>query len=409
MDISAPACVSILGTNIGDGATSVVHSDGKCAMKSIKWRHIESAIREILFISECNHVNIIKLIDIIGGSSITLCLKLYPYDLSQYKIRGIGDIISISYGILSGVDHLHRAGIIHCDIKPQNILVEPGPVPIPVICDFGLGVRSDEKYHNNCVQTVNYRAPEVVFGSAKNKFSSRVDIWSVGCVIFEMCTGGKQLVTFVDGCEDGSIYACKIFGVDVGKSHRTRMAKLSALRFVSVMSVIITRLGITLESLVYKSGFAAVLAQCLTPNPNTRSDAHFLLSILRKIISREFPELKAGLKYISGDCPVASRLRNADTSMDELQVIQCIADEIIVNTTKQCLVYAENLYTEYTKNSGDIRLEVQLCCIFIASSVYCSQNNVLEHITELMDHESIYSLSLQILREIYCKKHDYSG
>lgn len=382
---------------IGSGITSTVHSDGKYALKHIKWRNIESAMREILFITECKHDNIIKLLDILQTDHIVLCLQLYPCDLSQYKIRGAGDVMVISYGILCGVDYLHARGIIHCDIKPQNILIEPGAAPRPIICDFGLSLRGDEKLHVGVVQTVNYRAPEVNFGKNLNKFTPRVDIWSIGCVIYEMCTS-EQLCMYIPGCEDSTKYACGIFNLSQIGSRKQRMERLCALNSVDIKSTIMSRLKQDLDSLLYKSGFISLIAQCLTPNPRTRSDSQFLIRILAKIISREFPEFKHILRWHTECNHEEMPLHN----IDDLRVVYNVIPEIIMNTTLQCLNYAEKLYNEYTENTGDTRLEVQLCCIFIASAVYCASNNVLDHTVELMDLETTYALSITILRN--CKK-----
>lgn len=382
---------------IGSGTTSTVKSDGKYALKYIKWRNIESAMREILFITECRHINIIKLHDILQADSIVLRLQLYPGDLSHYKIRGVGDVMVISYGILCGVDYLHMRDIIHCDIKPQNILIEPGPAPRPIICDFGLSLRGDEKLHIGTVQTVNYRAPEVKFEKTLNKFTPRVDIWSIGCVIYEMCVS-EQLCAYIPGCEDGTIYACGIFNLSQTGSRKLRMERLCALSSADIKSTIMTKLNQDLDSLLYKSGFISMIAQCLTPNPRTRSSSQFLIRILAKIISREFPEFTHVMNWHVECNREEVILRN----IDDCIVVQNVNPEIIMNTTLQCLNYADDLYTQYIQNTGDLRLEVQLCCIFIASAVYCASNNVLEHTLELMDLETTYAQSITILGK--CKK-----
>ena len=82
---------------------------------------------------------------------------------------------------------MHSAGILHRDLKPSNILIDSS-CKIK-ICDFGLS-RTLFKYENEdpvmteFIATRWYRAPEVLFGS--KTYSYRSDLWSLGCVIYEM-------------------------------------------------------------------------------------------------------------------------------------------------------------------------------------------------------------------------------
>jgi len=102
----------------------------------------------------------------------------------------------IMYQILNGLHNMHSMEIIHRDLKPSNILID-GNCKIN-ICDFGLSKLSqtntvssptNETESSNALDTTNivtrwYRAPEVILLS--NKHTSKLDIWSAGCIMAEL-------------------------------------------------------------------------------------------------------------------------------------------------------------------------------------------------------------------------------
>ncbi|KYM80931.1 Cell division protein kinase 4, partial [Atta colombica] len=85
--------------------------------------------------------------------------------------------------ILCGVEFLHSHRIIHRDLKPQNLLVtREGRIKI---ADFGLAkTYGFEMRLTSVVVTQWYRAPEVLLGCS---YATPVDVWSVGCILAELC------------------------------------------------------------------------------------------------------------------------------------------------------------------------------------------------------------------------------
>lgn len=94
--------------------------------------------------------------------------------------------------VLSGLSYLHERGVLHRDLKGDNLLVTlDGAVKIS---DFGTVRRSDDIYNNvegmSLQGSVFWMAPEVVSLSKKG-YSAKVDIWSLGCVVLEMFAGRR--------------------------------------------------------------------------------------------------------------------------------------------------------------------------------------------------------------------------
>mmetsp|Transcript_13478 Transcript_13478/g.18466 ORF Transcript_13478/g.18466 Transcript_13478/m.18466 type:complete len:324 (-) Transcript_13478:207-1178(-) len=89
------------------------------------------------------------------------------------------------YQLLKGVAHLHQHGVMHRDLKPQNLLVDK-PTHTIKIADMGLGRAFSVpiKNYTHEIVTLWYRAPEVLLGTTH--YSTPVDMWSVGCIFAEM-------------------------------------------------------------------------------------------------------------------------------------------------------------------------------------------------------------------------------
>jgi alpha-tubulin suppressor-like RCC1 family protein/tRNA A-37 threonylcarbamoyl transferase component Bud32 len=96
--------------------------------------------------------------------------------------------------IVAGLSAIHAAGIVHRDIKPQNIFLLPGPPERLVLTDFGLARGAETTASGQSmtgplvVGTVDYMAPEQIEGKPP---TPSFDLYALGVVIFEMLTGRK--------------------------------------------------------------------------------------------------------------------------------------------------------------------------------------------------------------------------
>ncbi|KAI4324563.1 hypothetical protein MLD38_030041 [Melastoma candidum] len=92
---------------------------------------------------------------------------------------------SFLFQLCKGVAHCHGHGVLHRDLKPQNLLVDKDKGVLK-IADLGLGraFTVPLKSYTHEIVTLWYRAPEVLLGSTH--YSTAVDMWSVGCIFAEM-------------------------------------------------------------------------------------------------------------------------------------------------------------------------------------------------------------------------------
>ena len=132
----------------------------------------------------CTSFRDVYLVQEMMDSDLHRVLRSQPlsYDHAQY----------FTYQILRGLKVIHAANVLHRDIKPSNLLVNANCDL--KICDFGLArsletVRPEtaEGLLTEYVATRWYRAPEIMLSS--RKYTKAVDIWSVGCTLYEMITG----------------------------------------------------------------------------------------------------------------------------------------------------------------------------------------------------------------------------
>ncbi len=119
------------------------------------------------------------------GGSVGSCLRKHG-KFEEPTIK------SFLHQILSGLAYLHSKGILHRDLKADNILVDFEG--ICKISDFGTVRRSDDIYGNvenmSLQGSIFWMAPEVVSLSKKG-YSAKIDIWSLGCVVLEMFAGRR--------------------------------------------------------------------------------------------------------------------------------------------------------------------------------------------------------------------------
>ncbi|XP_018619736.1 MAPK/MAK/MRK overlapping kinase isoform X3 [Scleropages formosus] len=136
------------------------------------------------------HPNIIQLHEIIfnkeTGSLSLICelMDMNIYEFIQGRQYPLPDskVKHYMYQLCKSLDHMHRNGIFHRDVKPENILIRQDVLKL---ADFG-SCRSmySQPPHTEYISTRWYRAPECLL--TDGYYSHKMDVWSAGCVFFEI-------------------------------------------------------------------------------------------------------------------------------------------------------------------------------------------------------------------------------
>ena len=155
----------------------------------------ERFIREVELSSRLNHPHIVPIFA--AGEAGGLLYYVMPYiegeSLRQRLLKEgrlpLADALHIVLDIADALAYAHEQGVVHRDIKPENILLSGGH---PVVADFGIaraisaagGQSLTETGH--AVGSPGYMSPEQAMGV---QVDTRTDIYSLGCVLFELLTG----------------------------------------------------------------------------------------------------------------------------------------------------------------------------------------------------------------------------
>lgn len=162
-------------------ACKIIRNDPKWSLQ---------AVEEIKILKKLHHPNILRYIEHFTFRShmciVTEILGISLYESIQatdFKGFSLNIVKSITKDILRGISYLHSHNIIHCDLKPENIMLSANGT-IKII-DFGSSCYSNNlKY--SYLQSRFYRAPEVLLGG---RYDTKMDIWSIGLISIELFSG----------------------------------------------------------------------------------------------------------------------------------------------------------------------------------------------------------------------------
>jgi serine/threonine-protein kinase len=156
----------------------------------------ERFLAEIRTTANLQHPHILPLFD--SGEAGGYLYYVMPYvdgetlrdKLDREKQLGVEESVRIARDVADALDYAHRHGVIHRDIKPANILLHDGR---PVVSDFGIALAVSAAGGGRMTETgmslgtPHYMSPEQA--SADRDLTPRSDVYSLGCVLYEMIAG----------------------------------------------------------------------------------------------------------------------------------------------------------------------------------------------------------------------------
>jgi len=195
--------------NYGDVMLAVHKGSGRSyAAKSIhKKEHWtlddfrKRVAQEVATLQMVRHKNIIELVDHIpdgeqedkhwvimqlatGGELMQRIIDRFQ-NQKGYTEKEVAAIIA---DVLRACAHMHARHIVHCDLKPENLLYEhAGEDSALVIADFGFAQLCEDEHLTKFRGTLDYMAPELLH--TDKKYNEKVDVWSVGCLMYVLLSG----------------------------------------------------------------------------------------------------------------------------------------------------------------------------------------------------------------------------
>lgn len=164
-----------------------------------------------------------------------LSINLYEL-IKKNKFQGFSLqlVRKFCYCLLQCLDALYQNKIIHCDMKPENILLKQQSRSGIKVIDFGSSCYEPQRMYTY-IQSRFYRAPEVILGA---RYGMPIDMWSLGCILAELLTGSPLL----PGEDEGDQLACimELRGmppsslVDAGKYSKNFFSSKGYPRYCSV-------------------------------------------------------------------------------------------------------------------------------------------------------------------------------
>ncbi|XP_055086673.1 serine/threonine-protein kinase Nek5-like [Periophthalmus magnuspinnatus] len=171
----------------------------QCVVKQINLRKMsakekEGSQKEVTLLSQMKHTNIVAFIDSFQEKGSLFIVMEYcdGGDLMKkiHTQRGVSfseeQILDWFVQICLGLKHIHDKKILHRDIKTQNIFLTSGGSKVK-LGDFGVArmLNNTTELARTCVGTPYYLSPEIC---ENRPYNNKTDIWSLGCVLYELCT-----------------------------------------------------------------------------------------------------------------------------------------------------------------------------------------------------------------------------
>ena len=152
-----------------------------------RYQSAESIVEEARKAAKLRHPNLVTIHDVVADDSNAFIISdlINGPTLSRLIPVSMERAIDIIAQVADAVDFVHRSGIIHCDIKPDNVLLCPDGSP--VLADFGIARVTQDSSHKP-LGTAAYMAPELL-AHGESSPTEQSDVWSLGVVLYQLLYG----------------------------------------------------------------------------------------------------------------------------------------------------------------------------------------------------------------------------
>ncbi len=161
---------------------------------------VNKFLREAQRLGQLRHPNIVSILDfdIVEGTHFLVMDFVSGSSLGEYlemrKSLSPAEALSISSQIASALQYAHVKGVVHCDLKPANVMFQDATFQQVVLTDFGIARILDptgQAQTSTVIGTPTYISPEAAQGLP---LDGRADIYSLGVMMHEMVTGEPPYV-----------------------------------------------------------------------------------------------------------------------------------------------------------------------------------------------------------------------
>lgn len=226
----------------------------------------------------------------LGASSLYDQIKLPTYS-DEEKIRHIFETID-------GVAYLHSQGVLHLDLKPQNVIIDKVPNGKAIVADFGLAAYIDgpnggiTSYRESI--TISYRPPELLTNPPWT-FKASADIWSLGIIILNVFSGQTHFYPSVEWKDETKVLAAfnDMFNVKREATFKTLLSKVPDKYRPSVLDLVDRCLKIDPKQRPSATELLKLpMFSCLQPSQG-------VLTLIPNLPPKTDPIVRETVKYIS--------------------------------------------------------------------------------------------------------------
>jgi len=191
---------AVLGTGMSGAVKAAVHkkTGQKVAVKTFQIHELSlrgqaDLSREISIQSSLHHARVAKITDVFQNEEhVDVVIERLEGGevldhLLEKQVLTERETINVVEQVLQALEHLHDRGVVHRDVKPENVLYESAARDKVKLIDFGLCSfwKEGKKHLKRRCGTEGYMAPEVFQGA----YTSKADLWSVGVLAHSLLTG----------------------------------------------------------------------------------------------------------------------------------------------------------------------------------------------------------------------------